>query len=99
MKKMLERIFHSWERRLAAATTNRVVRPFDWGLDWIPRNGSSDRLASSQLAEWVEHVMADTDAFFTPPSTNDYTLGPASPDGDRVLTFPTAFKTPHDKNN
>ena len=49
--------------------------------------------------EWVEHVMADTDAFFTPPPTTDYTLGPASPDGDRLLTFPSAFTTPHEKNN
>src|SRR5262245_2188587 len=99
MKKMLERIFHIWERRLAAATTNRVVRPFDWGLDWIPRNGSSDRPAPAQLTEWVDHVMTDTDAFFTPSPTRDYSLGSASSDGDRLLTFPTAFKTPHDKNN
>jgi hypothetical protein len=96
---MLQGFFHAWERRLAAATTNRVVRPFDWGLDWIPANGSSHRPASSQLVEWVEHVMADTDAFFTPPPTTDYTLGPASADGERLLTFPTAFTTPHEANN
>src|SRR5262245_52222537 len=96
---MLQVFFHAWERRLAAATTNRVVRSFDWGLDWIPPNGSADRPVSSQLREWVEHVMADTDAFFTAAPTNDYSLGPASPDGDRLLTFPTAFPTPHDANN
>jgi hypothetical protein len=96
---MLARIFHSWERRLAAATTNRVVRPFEWGLDWIPPNGSSDRPASSQLTEWVEHVMADTDAFFTPAPCQDYTLGAAGPEGERLLTFPTAFDTPHRENN
>ena len=27
--------FHAWERRLASVTTDRVVRPFDWGLEWI----------------------------------------------------------------
>jgi hypothetical protein len=96
---VLQVLFHAWERRLAAATTNRVVRPFDWGLDWIPSNGSSHRPAPSQLAEWVEHVMSDTDAFFTPPPTNDYTLGPPSIDGERVLTFPSAFETPHRENN
>ena len=93
---MLQALFHAWERRLASATTNRVVRPFDWGLDWIPANGSSNRPAASQLAEWVEHVMTDTDAFFTPPPTHDYALGPASADGERLLTFPSAFNTPHD---
>src|SRR5215468_11264394 len=96
---MLQVLFHAWERRLAAATTNRVVRPFEWGLNWIPTNGSSDRPASSQLAEWVGHVMTDTDAFFTPPPTTEYSLGPASPDGERLLTFPSAFTTPHDANN
>ncbi len=33
---VIERLFHDWERRLVAATTDRVVRPFEWGLDWIP---------------------------------------------------------------
>ena len=36
---MLQRLFHAWERRLASVTKDRVVRPFDWGLDWIPHNG------------------------------------------------------------
>jgi hypothetical protein len=96
---MIQHLFHAWERRLAAATTNRVVRPFDWGLDWIPNNGSSDRPASSQLAEWVDRVMTDTDAFFTPSSTTEYSLGPAAPDSERLLTFPSAFTTPHEANN
>ena len=39
---MLQVFFHAWERRLAAVTTDRVVRPFDWGLDWIPQNGHPD---------------------------------------------------------
>jgi dienelactone hydrolase len=96
---VLQVFFHSWERRLAAATTNRVVRPFDWGLDWIPSNGSSRRPASAQLTEWVEQVMTDTDAFFTPPPTHDYTLADGGPDGERLLTFPSAFDTPHQANN
>ena len=33
---MLQAFFHAWERRLASVTDDRVVRPFDWGLDWIP---------------------------------------------------------------
>jgi len=96
---MLQAFFHAWERRLAAATTNRVVRPFEWGLDWIPTNGSSDRPAASQLTTWVQHVMADTDAFFTPPPNQEYTLGPPSADGERLLKFPSAFETPHPENN
>jgi hypothetical protein len=37
---MLQVLFHAWERRLASITKDRVVRPFDWGLDWVPVNGS-----------------------------------------------------------
>ena len=72
---MLQALFHAWERRLADVTKDRVVRPFDWGLDWIPANGHRpDAPPADVLGEWVSHVMADTDAFFTPPPTNAYTL-------------------------
>ena len=95
---MLQSLFHAWERRLAARARDRVVRPFDWGLDWIPDNGHAPGTRPAQvIGDWVSHVMADTDAFFTPPPTTAYTLRPA-PDGD-LLTFPSAFDTPHDANN
>src|SRR5262245_45787150 len=44
---MLERFFHAWERKLVAVSTDRVVRPFEWGLDWIPTNGLYAGLAPS----------------------------------------------------
>jgi len=95
---MLQALFHAWERRLASATTDRVVRPFDWGLDWIPENGHPPGTdTADMLADWVSHVMRDTDAFFTPPPTADYHLNP-SREGD-VLTFPSALVTPHESNN
>jgi hypothetical protein len=95
---VLQTFFHAWERRLAAATIDRVVRPFDWGLDWIPQNGHrSDAAAAAIVGDWVAEVMADSDAFFTPPPTSDYTLR-SSPGGD-LLTFPSALTTPHAGNN
>src|SRR4029079_11864411 len=82
-------------------TKDRVVRPFDWGLDWVPANGHRGGAvaidAAQAIGDWVSHVMADTDAFFTPPPTSDYTLEAAA-DGD-VLTFPSALETPHETNN
>jgi len=83
--------FHAWEHRLASVTTDRVVREFDWGFDWVP--GHTD------LHEWVSEVMTDTDRFFTPPPTTDYSLSEKSAEGDRLLTFPSAFPTPHAENN
>jgi hypothetical protein len=95
---MLQSFFHAWERRLASVTTDRVVRPFDWGLEWVPDNGHQPgALPADVIGDWVSHVISDTDAFFTPPPTTDYTLQPA-PDGD-LLTFPSALVTPHDANN
>ncbi|HEV3061696.1 MAG TPA: hypothetical protein VGY48_25825 [Vicinamibacterales bacterium] len=107
---MLEAIFHAWERRLAFATKDRVVRPFDWGVDWIPRNGhapgpweagdggdAGDAGAATGLSEWVAAIMADTDAFYTPAPTSDYTLRSELDGG--VLTFPSALVTPHAENN
>jgi dienelactone hydrolase len=95
---MLQAFFHAWERRLASVTTDRIVRPFEWGLDWIPENGHRPgALPAEVVGDWVSHVMADTDAFFTPPPTSDYTVRSA-PDGG-VLTFPSALATPHEANN
>src|SRR5918993_5019032 len=36
---MLAPLFHRWERRLAALATDRLVRPFQWGDEWVPSNG------------------------------------------------------------
>jgi len=88
---VLQIAFHAWERRLASSTSDRVVRDFEWGLDWI--DGDKD------LHAWVDRVMQDTDGFFTAPPTTDYSLSAQSTDGDRLLTFPSAFVTPHCENN
>src|SRR6476659_9447528 len=95
---MLQALFHAWERRLADVTKDRVVRPFDWGLDWIPTNGHvRDAEPARVIGDWISGVMADTDAFFTPPPTTAYTLQPA---GEcELLTFPSALETPHTTNN
>jgi dienelactone hydrolase len=88
---MITRAFHRWERRLAAAAENRTVRPFEWGIDWIPDlipNG--DPLP--QLLSWAEQTVARSDDFYSVPDTT-FTLR-----GDR-LTFQSAVITPHDENN
>ena len=69
---MLQAFFHAWERRLAFVSKDRVVRPFESGLDWIPSNGPPAGTPPDEvLGLWVSQVMADTDAFFTPPPTTD----------------------------
>jgi dienelactone hydrolase len=103
---MISRFFHRWEQRLAdVSRTERVVRPFEWGLEWLPENGARRHEKPLDLVSaWVESIMRDTDAFFTPAPTSDYRFTPST--GTRAakgeagtLTFPSALETPHPENN
>jgi hypothetical protein len=92
---MLRSIFHTWERHLASISKDRVVRPFEWGLEWLPHNGHAPGTRPAEvIGEWVAGVMADTDRFFTPAPTDEYWLSESN-----VLTFPSALETPHRENN
>ncbi len=78
---MISGFFHRWEQRLADAARNqRVVRPFDWGLDWMPPNGKPhDGVPLDVVRAWVDSIMEDTDAFFTPEPTSEYVFTPSDP--------------------
>ena len=90
---MLRRIFHSWERRLASVTTDRVVRPFDWGLDWAPINSHANGSPPELLHAWTRDVMSNSQAFYTAPPCDAFAL-----EGE-WLTYPSALTTPHPENN
>ena len=102
---MLARFFHAWERRLAFATKDRVVRPFEWGTEWI--NGDAvtgEGQADAAVERWVEEVMEDTSEFFALPPTSDFAFAEATGrQGSKgeagTLTFPSALTTPHPENN
>ena len=96
---MLSQFFHSWERRLADVSKDRVVRPFEWGLDWIQGNGHpSDVQALDRAERYVESALADTQAWFTAPLCESYRVDRQA-DGTSWVTFPTALSTPHQENN
>jgi hypothetical protein len=90
---MLARFFHAWERRLAFATKDRVVRPFEWGTEWINETVASEGAADAAVERWVEEVMEDTSEFFALPPTTDFAFETGT------LTFPSALTTPHPENN
>ena len=89
---MLSRVFHQWERRLAAAATDRVVRPFEWGTDWLP-DEATEGSDADRLERWAAAMLSESDRFFALDPTDDYTLR-----GEQ-LTFPSAIRTPHSENN
>jgi hypothetical protein len=93
---MLGRFFHGWERRLASVTKDRVVRPFDWGEEWIDVPGpKGPGLLVPELRHWVDGIMRDTPAFFDTPPIDDYDFDA----GKGELRFPSALTTPHPTNN
>src|SRR6266849_807894 len=88
-----------WENRLAFRATNRVVRPFDWGLEWtrdwppsaqFPMNGHGPQ---QYLRELNQAIIESSDEFFAYDSPRDFELT-----GD-ILTFGSPVSTPHAKNN
>jgi dienelactone hydrolase len=102
---MLARFFHAWEQRIALSTKDRLVRPFEWGVDWIPgTDGNGNGTPDAHIERWVEEVMRDTPAFFHAPPSSDFAFT-SSDSGRRAtgeagtLTFPSALTTPHLENN
>jgi hypothetical protein len=90
---MITRFFHRWEQRLADVSRDeRVVRPFEWGTDWVAPHPEPftrrdegvivtdlDVHPHTHVRDWVAEVMRDTDAFFTPTPTTAYAFTPAEP--------------------
>lgn len=91
---MIARFFHGWERRLAAAATDRTERPFEWGLDWLgQQDGNGDESACLQLERWADAAVSASEDFYAIDPCASYRLA-----GNR-LTFPSAVATPHAENN
>ena len=90
---MIGRLFHAWERRLAEVTSDRVVRGFDWGAEWLDGGTYPPAVAREVVSAWSAKVMENTERFFETPATNRYHLH------NGLLSFPSAFETPDPDNN
>jgi dienelactone hydrolase len=89
---LIRRIFHAWEHRLATIDTNRVVRPFEWGLDWLGLD-PAEPAPHRRLASWARAAVQGSESFYDTPSTEAYERR-----GDE-LRFPSALPTPFPDNN
>ena len=92
-RRVIARAFHGWERRLASAATDRIVRPFEWGLEWIDPAPGRLRIRRHGSSSGRTPRSPTSGTYFYLPPCDDYAL-----DGDR-LTFPSAITTPHPENN
>ena len=98
---MLSLFFHRWERRLADVSKDRIVRPFEWGLDWLPAGHRRPprRAARARAGVRGRRARATRSTWLTPPATTDYEVGPRRPTARSLVRFPSALTTPHPENN
>jgi hypothetical protein len=99
MPGLYARYMDRWERKLATRDTNRVVRPFEWGAEWLnsigypPIPASLNGDAAARFSDFAAHAIADSDRFFSYPAVRDYRLS-----GDR-LTFTSPAPSGIPKND
>ena len=90
-----------WENRLAFRATNRVVRPFEWGLDWtrnwpaaahLPQNGHTPH---QYLCDLNQLILERSDEFFGYETPRNFHL-----DGDFLkFTFAPVATPSHPSND
>src|SRR5215217_6385331 len=99
MTTLYRRWMEDWENRLCFRTNNRVVRPFEWGLEWAgswpcakdsPKNGHDPE---AYLRVINRLGLEESDRFFSYDRPADYRL-----EGD-IVRFTSAVDTPFPRNN
>ncbi len=89
---MLSYLFRHWEHRLSRRDTNRKIRPFEWGLDFV-RDGIPIADPLHYLLAYSRQAVAHSDDYHSYPPVNDYRL-----DGNH-LTFRSPLPTIYPVNN
>jgi dienelactone hydrolase len=97
VKEWYGRRMAAWENHLATRSTNRVVRPFDWGMEWTAnwpiaheRNGQE---TEEYITELNRRAIAGSERFFDYETPRDFRS-----DG-KMLRFTSAVDTPYPENN
>ena len=81
-----------WENELAFRDTNRVVRPFEWGEEWL-LGQSANGDARHRLERHLSEAVADSDRFYSYETPRDYRL-----EGNH-LTFTSPAQSRYPENN
>jgi hypothetical protein len=89
---MLKFIFRKWEHSLSRRDTNRTVRPFEWGVDFV-RNGIPINDPRQYLLEYAREALAHSDAYHSYKPVSDYRI-----EGGH-LTFSSPLASIYSQNN
>jgi hypothetical protein len=92
MRKLYARWMGRWENRLATRDTNRVVRPLDWGWEWLDGVEVNGNPVKS-LERFSAAAVSRSDDFFAYQTPADFRLD------NGTLRFTSAVRTPHEDNN
>jgi hypothetical protein len=86
-----------WERKLATRDTNRVVRNFEWGTDWLEPIGVAGAHLNGSPADYlqsfVKSAVADSDRFYSYETPADFQLEQGR------LSFTSPVRSPYPENN
>ena len=98
---MLKRYMHNRERYFASLGESRVVRPFEWGTEFVKENANGDD-PRQVFREYAKQVLADSDEFFCSPEIKDYRVKETNyqlPVTNYQITWTSAVETPSIENN
>jgi hypothetical protein len=84
-----------WERRLATRDTNRVVRPFEWGVEWLEQTGLYQNGLPPRecLDRFSIEALAHSDQFYSYRTPEDFHLQ------DGRLTFSSPVRSGDPEND
>jgi hypothetical protein len=89
---MLAGLFKAWEYKLSRRDTNRVVRPFEWGTEFVC-NGAKVGDSREFLLQYSESALEQSDTYHSYQPVTDYKL-----EGSH-LTFSSPLPTRYPQNN
>ena len=89
-------LFGKWMRgreiRHSQRDNNRIVRPFEWGLEFVADHANGDD-PRQWFSRHTEKVMARSEEFYALPEIHDFTLR------DEILSWTSAIQTSSPENN
>jgi hypothetical protein len=81
-----------WETSLATRDRNRVVRPFEWGLEWLGV-GHPNGDPRAQMRRSAARAVAESDSYYAYRAPSDYRMSAGH------LTFTSPVDSPYPENN
>jgi len=88
-----EHAIRRYEHRRWTTDDNRMVRPFDWGLEHINGNAAHDD-PRAFVRQYAQGAIENSDEWYATPAVLDYHL-----DEMHVLTFTSTVESPWPENN